>query len=40
VFGPGDCTIAHSSNEYVPLDEVVSAAQILGLLALAWCEER
>jgi acetylornithine deacetylase len=37
VFGPGDCTIAHSSNEYVPVAEVVSAAEILALLALAWC---
>ena len=39
VFGPGDCTIAHSSNEYVPVAEVVSAAQILAVLALDWCGE-
>lgn len=40
VFGPGNCTIAHSSNEYVPVAEVVSAAAILGRLALAWCGAR
>jgi acetylornithine deacetylase len=40
VFGPGDCTIAHSSNEYVPVAEVVSAAQILAILVLTWCGTR
>jgi acetylornithine deacetylase len=37
VFGPGNCTIAHSSNESVPLDEVLRAAQFTALTALRWC---
>jgi acetylornithine deacetylase len=37
VFGPGNCTIAHSSNEYVAVDEVVGAAKILAVAVLRWC---
>jgi acetylornithine deacetylase len=37
VFGPGNCTIAHSSNEHVAIDEVVSAAKILAVTILRWC---
>jgi acetylornithine deacetylase len=37
VFGPGNCTIAHSSNEHVPIQEVVSAAKIVAITALRWC---
>lgn len=37
VFGPGNCTIAHSSNEHVIIDEVVSAAKILAVTVLRWC---
>ena len=37
VFGPGNCTIAHSSNEHVAVDEVVSAAKILAVTVLRWC---
>lgn len=37
VFGPGNCTLAHSSNEHVPIHEVVSAAEILAITVLRWC---
>ncbi|MGQ0538717.1 MAG: ArgE/DapE family deacylase [Gemmatimonadaceae bacterium] len=36
-FGPGDITLAHSSTEWVPLDEVDRAARVLTRLALDWC---
>ena len=37
VFGPGNCTVAHSSNEHVAVEEVVSAAKILAVTVLRWC---
>lgn len=37
VFGPGNCTIAHSSNEHVAVDEVVNASKILAVTVLRWC---
>jgi acetylornithine deacetylase len=37
VFGPGDCTVAHSTNEYVSVAEVVAAAKTLFVAALRWC---
>ena len=37
VFGPGNCTVAHSSNEHVAVDEVISAAKILAVTVLRWC---
>jgi acetylornithine deacetylase/succinyl-diaminopimelate desuccinylase-like protein len=29
IFGPGDLGLAHSKEEYVPLDEVVNGAAII-----------
>jgi acetylornithine deacetylase len=40
VFGPGNCTVAHGSNEHVPVDQVVTAARILVLAVLRWCGVR
>jgi acetylornithine deacetylase len=37
VFGPGNCTVAHGSNEFVPIAEVVTAAQTVAACALRWC---
>jgi acetylornithine deacetylase len=37
IFGPGNCTLAHSSNERVPVHEVVSAAKIVAIAVLRWC---
>jgi acetylornithine deacetylase len=36
-FGPGDIMLAHSAEEWVPLDEVEHATRILSRLALDWC---
>ncbi len=40
VFGPGDCTVAHGSNEYVSVDEAITAVKILVLVVLRWCGQR
>jgi len=40
VFGPGNCTVAHGSNEYVSIDEVVAAAKTLLLVVCRWCGVR
>jgi acetylornithine deacetylase len=37
VFGPGNCTVAHSSNECVLIDEVSAAAKALLLVVCRWC---
>jgi acetylornithine deacetylase/succinyl-diaminopimelate desuccinylase-like protein len=29
IFGPGDVKVAHSADEYVPLDEVEACARVL-----------
>ena len=29
IFGPGDVKVAHSADEYVPLDEVETCARVL-----------
>jgi len=36
-YGPGDARLAHGPDESVPLAEVATAAQALGLLALDFC---
>jgi acetylornithine deacetylase len=38
VFGPGYCGICHSSNEYVPIQEVVDAVKIVTIAAIRWCQ--
>jgi acetylornithine deacetylase len=37
VYGPGDLKIAHCKDEYVELDEMVTAAKALAVAALEWC---
>ncbi|HSE41991.1 MAG TPA: M20/M25/M40 family metallo-hydrolase, partial [Acidobacteriota bacterium] len=37
LYGPGDVKVAHSVNEFVPIDEVVNVAKIVALTALQWC---
>lgn len=37
VFGPGDCTVAHGSNEQVAVAELLRAARMLLATVLAWC---
>jgi acetylornithine deacetylase len=37
LYGPGDVRVAHSVNEFVPIDEVVNVAKIVALTILNWC---
>jgi acetylornithine deacetylase len=37
LFGPGDVRNAHGPDEYVEIDELVSAARTLALTALRFC---
>ena len=37
LYGPGDVAYAHTVEEHVVLDEVVSCATILALLIVDWC---
>lgn len=36
-FGPGDISLAHAAEEYIPLDEIARATDVLAALALGWC---
>ena len=38
-FGPGDIALAHSAEEYVPVDEIEKAAAVLERLAFEWMTE-
>ncbi len=37
VFGPGVTEAAHDINEYIHLDDVIDAAQIMALAIMEWC---
>ena len=37
VYGPGDLKIAHCKDEYVEVDDVVTAAKALAFAAVEWC---
>jgi acetylornithine deacetylase len=36
-FGPGDISLAHAAEEYVPIDEIERATTVLARLAMSWC---
>jgi acetylornithine deacetylase len=36
-FGPGDISLAHAAEEYIPLDEIDRATAVLAALARRWC---
>jgi acetylornithine deacetylase len=36
-FGPGDISLAHAAEEYIPLDEIDRATAVLEALARRWC---
>ena len=36
-FGPGDISLAHAAEEYIPLDEIDRATAVLTGLARSWC---
>ncbi|MBS4190902.1 peptidase [Bacillus sp. FJAT-49705] len=38
VFGPGVTEVAHDVNEYISINEVFEAAEIIALTLLKWCE--
>jgi len=36
LYGPGDVAVAHTVNEHVPLDEVVTATEVVANLCATW----
>jgi len=36
-FGPGDISLAHAAEEYIPLAEIDRASVVLATLARHWC---
>jgi acetylornithine deacetylase len=36
-FGPGDISLAHAAEEYIPLDEIDRATDVLATFASRWC---
>ena len=36
-FGPGDISLAHAAEEYIPLAEIDRAISVLAALARRWC---
>ena len=36
-FGPGDISLAHAAEEYIPLTEIDRATAVLSSLARQWC---
>jgi acetylornithine deacetylase len=39
-FGPGDIALAHAAEEYVPVDEIIRATDVLTRVATDWMTER
>ena len=37
VFGPGETKLAHDANEYIEIDKIMAAAEIIALSILDWC---
>jgi acetylornithine deacetylase/succinyl-diaminopimelate desuccinylase-like protein len=37
VFGPGDLSVAHATDEHVKLDEMIDAAVCLAVCIIEWC---
>jgi len=37
MYGPGDVRVAHYTDEFVPIDEVVAVAVTLAVTLCAWC---
>ena len=36
-FGPGDLNLAHTTDEHVPVDDLVHCAQALAVATMRWC---
>ena len=39
-FGPGDIGLAHAAEEFVPIDEIERATEVLTRLAQDWMSEK
>jgi acetylornithine deacetylase len=39
-FGPGDIALAHAAEEYVPVDEIIRATDVLARVATDWMTEK
>lgn len=37
IYGPGDPTLAHGSQEHVPVSDLVAAAESIALIVINWC---
>ena len=37
LFGPGDVRLAHSANEYVEIDEIITTVKIIANMIVSWC---
>jgi acetylornithine deacetylase len=38
-FGPGDITLAHAAEEFVPVDDIERAKRVLARVVREWCDE-
>jgi acetylornithine deacetylase len=38
LYGPGDVANAHTVDEYIQIDEIVTATKVLALTVDTWCE--
>lgn len=36
-YGPGSLHQAHSENEFVPIDELITATKVFAFAAMNWC---
>ncbi|TLY03911.1 MAG: M20/M25/M40 family metallo-hydrolase, partial [Thaumarchaeota archaeon] len=37
MYGPGDVMQAHTIDEFVPVDQLITATKTLALTAMDWC---
>jgi acetylornithine deacetylase len=38
-FGPGDISLAHAAEEFVPVDDIERATRVLARVVREWCGE-
>jgi len=37
VYGPGDCAVAHSADEYVGLEDFINSIKVIAISVYRWC---
>lgn len=37
LYGPGDVTIAHTTNEYIEINDILDCAKVIALTIINWC---